>query len=158
MADQSNTPTVNPRDSRDDLEAQAVKLGLAGVGTYQNKPTVVKAIERVLAGENAADVDNEYQNPESDENADDTPADVDAGTVAPVETVDEDDADDEGDDTPDETVTDEADGADDSADDAGDDTPADDAPAPRARTPRPKATQRNQGHPTQFDEFGAPRF
>lgn len=140
--------------SRDTLEAEAVTLGLAGAATYQNKKVVEKAIERVKNGENAAEVDNEYQLAPNDEDHADgnAPAD-DAGVVAPVETTDEPTGDDEN--TDDDDAADDADVTDEPTTDDANDTP--DA-APASRAPRPKSSHRNQGHPSSFDEFGAPRF
>jgi hypothetical protein len=50
---------VDESKKRPELEAIAKELGLAGVEKYQNKPTVIDAINRVNKGEDAATVDTE---------------------------------------------------------------------------------------------------
>lgn len=136
--------------SRDELEAEAVKLGLASVSTYQNKKVVEKAIERVRGGEQAAVVDNEYQQEvdatEGAENASQGDQAVNSGLdpeiiedETEVDETTDDDADDD-DTTDDETETE------------------DDAPAAPAKREKKLVKNRNNGHPTKFDATGRPLF
>jgi len=77
------------RQTRPDLEAYAVELGLVDAKTYQNKPAVLDALKRVKGGEDASVVNGELkvvvENPE-------TP---DPSTQAPDPTVTNDEDDDE---------------------------------------------------------------
>lgn len=136
--------------SRDTLEAEAVKLGLASVSTYQNKKVVESAIERVKNGEDAAVVDNELQQ-EVDANldgaGDGTDQPLNSGLDAEVI---------EDDSVEDDEIVDEND--DDAADDdevVEDDEVTEDQPeAPKKA--RKTVKNRNNGHAVKFDETGRP--
>lgn len=137
--------------SRDELEAEAVKLGLASVSTYQNKKVVEKAIERVRGGEQAAVVDNEYQQ-EADatqgaQNGADEPERVNSGLDPEII--------DEGAENDDDASND--DDSDDDDTEEADDTVETETAAP-AKREKKLVKNRNNGHATKFDETGRPLF
>lgn len=121
-----------PKTTRPELEKVAVDLGLVNASKYANKPAVLEAITKVHDGADAATVDTEYT-PVENENGDDDGQNSPETTPAQP-TVTENDEDDEQDD-----------------DDAEN---ASDAPKKRERLVR----NRNQGHPTAFDENGRPLY
>ena len=77
------------RETRPNLEAYAVELGLTDASTYQNKPAVLDALKRVKAGEDAVAVNDELKV------VDDSTPPVDPATVPPAPVVDDEEDDDE---------------------------------------------------------------
>ena len=122
--------------TRPALEEVAVKLGLADASTYANKPAVLEAIKRVDAGEDAAAVNDELKI--VDENTTNTTQTQNSDPSGASSVTQNDDDDEDDDDT------------------TSDDENASDTPK-QAKEPR-YARNRNQGHPTKFDEQGRPLY
>lgn len=119
--------------TRPQLEEVAVSLGLVDAKTYTNKPAVLEAIKRVDAGEDAAVVNDELK--VVDEST--PPANTDPSGASNVsENADDDESDDDAD------------------DDANAAQNASNAPTRK----KPVVKNRNQGHPTAFDETGRPVY
>lgn len=121
------------KKTRPELEEYAGTLGLTSAATYQNKPAVLDAIARVKGGEDAATVDAELR-------VDNTPEGEGENGSENAPT--------------DPKITDEP-GDDDEAEDDEEESPAaHEAPKKQRRL----AKNRNQGHPTAFDETGRPLY
>lgn len=126
-----------PKTTRPELEEVAVSLGLVDAKAYANKPAVLEAITKVHGGADAAEVNAEFK-PADVENAG-SDANDPATTPPDVQTSDESDDDAEDD------------------DEADDDDESPSQPAKPAKKER-YARNRNQGHPTKFDEQGRPLY
>lgn len=125
-----NEQELTKNNTRDALNEFAVSQGLTDASTYQNKPGVVGAILRVRNGEDAIAVNDELKNVADPAGDQASPE----GQPADVQTTDNNE---------------------------------DDAPAADDTVERPKKGQKskqsevrtmNQGHPTQFNDEGAPVY
>ena len=122
-----------PKTTRPQLEEVAVSIGLNGAATYQNKPAVLEAIEKVHGGADAAGIDAEYTVIESNDGGN-APV-SNEGSPAPVQVNDDEEDDSEGDDS-NKTAQ----------------------KAPKTAETESGVTNKNQGHPTKFSSTGAPLY
>lgn len=124
------------RKTRPEVEEVALSLGLANASTYANKPAVVDAIKRVNeGGEDAAAVDAELKTETAPGELSDSQNSPET-TPAPVQTSDNNEDD----------------------DDVDNDDELNTAAAEQPKKARPLAKNKNQGHPTAFDNTGRPLY